>query len=74
LLSGTEPGYTAAVEVEMSEENDATAEEAEHKGGERMRPPNLLSKPSDIAERPGFRQPANARSKATKRKKRRKKR
>lgn len=60
----------------MSEaESEATeTEETEAKapaGGSR-RPPNQLTKDSDVASRPGFRQPANERSKASRRKKRKK--
>ena len=58
--------------IAMSEETNEENENAEQ-DSDISRPSNPLSRSTDQTIRPGFRNPANARSKATKKKKNRKK-
>ncbi len=68
----------------MSEENNETAEtaetpeegaeETEEKGSTARSPSNPLSRPTDAVLRPGFRNPANSRTKAQRKKRKNKKR
>ena len=61
----TETGVTD--DVEQVEEQDGDKKSV--RGGRRQ---NLLSRPTDFVERPGFRNPANKRSKASKKRRRKK--
>ncbi|MDG1481768.1 MAG: hypothetical protein P8R54_19390 [Myxococcota bacterium] len=65
----------------MSEENDETLEtpetpeeDSEGKGTTIRSPSNPLSRPTDAVIRPGFRNPANSRTKAQRKKRKNKKR
>ncbi len=51
-----------ADEPKEAEKTDATAPQVPEQG----RPPNILTRPTDHAARPGFRSPPNQKSKAQK--------
>lgn len=60
---------------ELDETEGTEGEDAESESGPATSrpPPSILTRPTDHAQRPGFRSPSNARSKAQKKKKNKRK-